>query len=538
MAPHDPLEDKAARMVMIDLPGPQLDADSRRHVASAPWGGLVLFSKNIESRPQVAQLLEDFHQACPARALVAVDQEGGLVDRFRFEEMSNSPGNMALAATGDEELTRRAYRIMATELADLGVDLDFAPCLDVNCNPENPIIGVRSFGEDPDQVSRHGRAAIEGLRQGGVGATAKHFPGHGDTSQDSHIALPTLPHGRDRLERVELAPFRAAVEAGVEAIMTAHVTFPALDPSEGLPATLSRPVLSGLLRQAMGYRGVIATDSLSMKAISDHFGQEEAAVKAVEAGADLILALGPPSQQVAIVRALVQAVRHGRLTEARLDESLGRLSRLWAGFRNQPAARPRWDVAAHREEMAEIAARGITLVRNQEGLLPARPGPDDEILVLAPDVLPVSPLGEVSLRVPLAPWLRAEGAARVQERLFNLATAGPPVGELTGAARQASLVVLALYGRNRLPDPQKELARAIIEANPHTVVVSLSSPYLLMDVPQAPAYVCAYNYGPLSLQALARVLLGRRQPGGRLPVSLPGLYPAGHGLGFGASVAG
>ncbi len=523
------LEEKAAQMIMIDLPGTGLSDGDRRHLEEHAWNGVILFAKNVADRPQVTALIQAIHEAAPQPALLAVDQEGGLVDRLRFEEMSLSPGAMALGALGDPHQTYRAHYLMGRELRDLGIHVDFAPCLDVNVNPQNPIIGVRSFGEDPQKVAEHGRAAIRGLRDGGVAPTAKHFPGHGDTSLDSHLALPTLGHDRERLDRVELHPFRAAVEEGVEAIMTAHVTFPALDPTQGLPATLSKPVLTGLLREEMGYAGVIVTDSLAMRALADRWGFAEATVLSVQAGADLVLALGSFEQQLQALQGLVAAVRQGRLTESRLDESLHRLERLRAGRSTLPSATPTWDVQAHQDEMREIAARSVTLVANRDGLLPLRLEPDQELLVLAPDLLPSSPLGEVCRRASLAPLLEA-WHGRVAESSFHLSVAGPPVAELAHRASQSAAVVLALYARDRLPDAQKELASAILEANPRTVLVSLSSPYLLADLPAAGACLLGYNYSPFTLEAVAEILMGRRQPTGRLPVTVPGLFPAGHGL--------
>lgn len=523
------LQDKAAQLIMIDLPGTGLSAADREHLGHHAWNGVILFAKNVADRPQVTDLIEAIHACSPQPMLIAVDQEGGLVDRFRFPEMSLSPGAMALGAARDPEATYRAHRIMGRELRDLGVHIDFAPCLDVNVNPANPIIGVRSFGEDPRSVAEHGRAAIRGLRDGGVAPTAKHFPGHGDTSLDSHIALPTLAHDRERLEQVELLPFRAAVAEKVEAIMTAHVTFPALDPTDGLPATLSAPVLTGLLRREMGYEGLIVTDSLAMRALADRWGFAEATVRSIEAGADLVLALGPFSQQLEALCGLVEAVQQGRIPESRLDESLRRIEALRSRFQGRPAEEPTWEVASHQAEMREIAARGVTVLLNREGLLPLRLEPEEELLVLAPDLLPLSPLGEVSVRAPLAPLL-ARFHPRVSEQGFHLSVAGPPVREAARRAAEAAVVVLALYARDRLPDAQKELAQAVLEANPRTVLVSLSSPYILRDLPAAGACVLGYNYGDFTLEAVCEVLMGRRKATGRLPVTVPGLFPAGHGI--------
>ncbi|MBI3927362.1 MAG: beta-N-acetylhexosaminidase [Armatimonadetes bacterium] len=518
------IEQKAAQMVMIDIPGTKMAAHVREHLSQTPWNGVILFAKNTQNRAQVVELVEEIHAASPIQPLISVDQEGGLVDRFRFPEMTLSPGCMALAATGDPGCTREAHRIMGIELRSLGMHLDFAPCVDVNVNPQNPIIGVRSFGEDPVRVAKHGAAAVEGLRAGGVGATAKHFPGHGDTDRDSHIALPTVSHSRERLEAVELLPFRAAIERQVEAIMTAHVTFPAIDPREGIPATLSRAALEGLLRGEMGYEGVIVTDSMAMKAVADRFGVAEAAVMSVEAGADLVLACGPIENQLETVRGLVEAVKSGRLSQERLDQSLRRLFELKRRYAARPEQTLTYDRKAHESSMRRTVERSVTLVRNQ-GILPLT----GRVLVLMPDMLPLTPLGEMDRGESLRPYL--EGAdLELSEERYHFSTESPPIGPLAEKAAAAGTVVLAVYGRDRLPDAQRDLAEAVLRANPRTVLVSLSSPYLLLDLPHVPAYVLSYNYTPYSLEMLGRVLTGRLKPTGRLPVGIPGHYPAGHGL--------
>ncbi len=508
------LEEKAAQMVMIDIPDLELSQETRAHLNAHPFNGVILFAKNVRDREQVVRLVNDIRSACGHQPLLTVDQEGGLVDRFRFADMSLTPGNMALAATGDVECTRAAHRIMGAELKALGIDLDFAPCLDVNNNPLNPIIGVRSFGEDPHLVARHGKAAIEGLREGGVGSTAKHFPGHGDTSLDSHIALPTVTKSRAELDAVELVPFRAAVEAGVDAMMTAHMTFPALDDRPGIPATLSYQTLTGLLREEMGYQGVIFTDSMAMQAVADHFGVAEGAVLSVEAGADVVLACGTFEDQVTTVRALVDAVRSGRLSEARLDESVARIFALKARYHNVPTA---FEPGGHRAEMKAIVERTITLARNEGGLVPI--SGSGKVLVLTPDLLPVTPLGEMESTESLTKHLQLPGL-EVEERMYHVAPTGPPARELVEAAAAAGTVVLAVYARNRLSDLVRELAAAVIAANPRTILVSLSSPYLLGDVPSAPAFVVSYNYTPMSLEALGKVLSGKLEARGQLPVQL------------------
>lgn len=508
------LEQKAAQMVMIDIPDQQLSDSTREHLKKYDWNGFILFAKNVQDRAQVVNLVESLHQACAITPLLSVDQEGGLVDRFRFAEMNLSPGPMALAATGQVEATYEAHKIMGRELASLGMHLNFAPCLDVNVNPRNPIIGVRSFGEDPDKVAEHGRAAVRGLRDGGVASTGKHFPGHGDTSLDSHISLPTVAHPRARLDQVELAPFKAAIEEGIDAIMTAHVTFPAIEDTAGLPATLSHKVLTGLLREELGFQGVVVTDSMAMQAVADRWGVGDAAVRSVEAGADLVLACGPFENHVKTVEALIEAVRSGRLPESRLDESVERLMALKRKYHFLPEKSVKYEVGEHRSKMTELVSQTITLVRDQAGLLPL----EGKVLVLMPDLLPQTPLGEMTHGESLAAHI--SGPEQVEEERYHVHGSGAGLREVADRAADFDTVVLAVYSRDRLPDSQKEMAAMVAAKNPNLIVVSLSSPYLLLDLPQDSSALLSYNYTPLSMQALGRVLTGELEARGTMPVTL------------------
>ncbi len=522
------LADLAARLIMINIPGSQLSPECVEHLSSQRWGGVLLFAHNLQERPQLVRLMEHMEELCDP--IVAIDQEGGLVDRVRFPDSVLTPGLMALGAAGDPELTRQAHEIMGRQLHELGFHVDFAPCVDVNTNPDNPIIGVRSFGEDPEEVSRQGRAACLGLRQGGVAATAKHFPGHGATSLDSHLSLPTLPHSLERLRAQELVPFQGCIEAGCEGVMTAHITFPDLDARPGRPATLSQPILNGLLRQLLHFEGVIFTDSMEMKAIAEHYGAGESAVMAIEAGADMIICgRGYPEHQEA-VQALVAAVESGRLSRERLEESLRRLELMRDSLPTMKRLHYNPHFAEQNEQMRRIVEHTVTLVRNQD-LLPLGPG---KVLVLSPDLLPLTPLGEMRRSDGALQHMQLEGVD-VQEARYPAETRGPALEHILQQARACETVLFTVYARHRLPDATRELGERLLEANPRTVLVSLSSPYVLRDLPGMPAFVCSYNYTPLSMQALGRVLSGHLQPTGRLSVSIPGLYERGHSLSYPAA---
>ncbi len=519
------LEERAAQLVMIDIPDQSLGDRTREHLKKYPFNGVILFAKNVVDRAQVVHLNQQLNEASSVGPpLITVDQEGGIVDRFRFPEMNLSPGAMALGATEDPELTRKAHQIMGTELASLGIAVDFAPCLDVNSNPANPIIGVRSFGSDPVAVTAHGLAAVDGLQSRGVAACCKHFPGHGDTDRDSHLDLPTVARPRAELDKVELAPFKAAIEAGVEAIMTAHVTFPALDPTPGRPATLSPPILTGLLREEYGFEGVIFTDSMAMHAIAHRYGVGEAAVLSVEAGADIVLACGPFEHHVETVEALAQAMRDGRLSEERVLQSLHRIFELKKKRCRLPDFKVEYQLAEHAAAISEISQASTTVYKSSAAdLLPLQ----GKTLILIPDLLPQTPLGEVSKAVSLREVMQEVAQCelpQIEEDRYHLHASGDSWRDLSQKASTYDRVVVCLYSRDRLPDGQRSLLENLVRDGVRPIVVSFSSPYLFESIPDGvDAALLTYNYTPASLMALARVLLGQVEARGRCPVQTASL---------------
>lgn len=314
------LDEKVGQMLMPDLRmwegtnTTAMNPGTAQLIKDYHLGGVILFGKNIVDQEQLIRFTDDLQKASgEIPLLIAIDQEGGNVSRIPGG--TNMPGNMALGATGSKELAYQVGYTIGRELKELGINLNFAPVMDVNINPANQVIGIRSFGDDPRLVAELGVQYARGLQEAGVGAVAKHFPGHGDTDVDSHLGLPSILHDLDRLEAVELKPFREAIAAGVDMIMTAHVIFPVIDET-GLPATLSYPVLTGLLRQEMGFEGVIVTDAFTMKAIADHFGESEAVVTAIKAGADLILM---PRDVGLAHRSILEAVASGELSEEQIN---------------------------------------------------------------------------------------------------------------------------------------------------------------------------------------------------------------------------
>ncbi|MCL6457729.1 MAG: hypothetical protein K6T85_06960 [Gorillibacterium sp.] len=329
MIEHKPfsLEEKVGQMFMCGFDGAVPSEGIRELIVDKRIGGIIYFRRNVEHAAQVADLsraLQEINGGEQATPLfIAIDQEGGMVSRID-REITLIPGAMALGAAGTVEDVYQTAVISGRELRLLGINLNFAPSVDVNNNPLNPVIGVRSYGEDPISVAEMGVAAVRGYGHAGVAATVKHFPGHGDTEFDSHLGLPLIPHNEERLWEVELYPFIQAIEAGVDAVMTAHVVFPAFGNAE-LPATLAASVVTDLLRIRLGFNGVIVTDCLEMKAISDVYGIAGGAVMAVEAGADVILVSHTLAEQRAAIEAVTDAVRVGRIPLQQIDNSVKRI---------------------------------------------------------------------------------------------------------------------------------------------------------------------------------------------------------------------
>ncbi|WP_075006371.1 beta-N-acetylhexosaminidase [Stigmatella aurantiaca] len=329
MTPSSALYRDCARLFMVGFPGPRVDADFAALMKDGIFGA-ILFKRNVGSAPETAQLCRDIKTRADRPFILSVDQEGGRVARLRGTPFTTLPPLRELGQGGDETLARRAGLLLAHELRAVGFDWDFAPVLDVDTNPANPVIGDRSFSREAEAVARLGVALARGLEAGGVASCGKHFPGHGDTTTDSHHTLPRLAHDLERLRRVELVPFQAFAQAGLASLMTAHVLFEALEP--GLPATMSRRVLHGVLREELGFDGVLVSDDLEMKAIADHYSVEEAAVQGTLAGVDLFLVCHSAPVQRRAIEALVKAVESGRVPRERIAEAHRRLAKLEARF--------------------------------------------------------------------------------------------------------------------------------------------------------------------------------------------------------------
>jgi beta-N-acetylhexosaminidase len=540
------LEDKVGQLFMVYVHGEAADTADAEAVASnrerlgaengaafvAAYrpGGIIYFdwANGLKDPAQIAALSNGLQAASTVPLLIATDQEYGSVVRIG-EPATQFPGAMPLGATRDVEAAERAAAIAGAELRAMGVNHNFAPDADVNVDPENPVIGVRSFGSDPGLVADFAAAQVRGYQAGGVAVSAKHFPGHGDTSTDSHLGLPVITHTAEEWERIDAPPFQAAIAAGTDMVMSAHLQFPALDDSLA-PATLSRPILTGLLREQLGFTGVVVTDALDMQGVRTGYGDDRVPVLALLAGADLLLM--PPDFPLAY-EAVLNAVASGELTEERIDESVRRILALKhsRGIVDDPetdegAAAAVVGSDANRAAADDIADRSVTLLAN-DGTLPFR-------AASASGGVLVTGWGEQTTQ-RLASALAAQGLG-VEVLLTGEAPGADAIAAAKGAAAGRDLVVVAT--RNvRAGSPQADLVAALAGGPAPVVAAAVGTPYDAAHVRGANAVLAAYSYAPASLAALAKVIVGAIAPTGALPVDVPAegggvLYPFGHGLGY------
>lgn len=561
------LEEKVGQLISVGINARFLNRASdefkelSRQVKQNHVGGIILFRGPIY---ESVHLVNRMQQLARLPLLISADLESG--SGMRFDDATNFPWNMALGATGNPDYARREGELTAREARALGVQQIFAPVADVNNNAGNPVINVRSFGEDPAEVARFVSAFVEGAQSAGVLATAKHFPGHGDTATDSHRGLPVINVGRDRLESIELVPFRAAIKSGVGAVMSAHIGLPQIDPTQVsplsrdsilrpayaeqevltenavLPGTLSPVVLGGLLKKDLGFDGIVVTDALDMSGLTIYFKQDEAAVRAVLAGADMLLKPGDPD---AVARGLREAVRNGRVTESRIEQSarkilaakydLGIVARRMTPLEEIDDAVMSPEAIKLTDEVAEHA---VTLVRDDARLLQRengtgglRPGSrvfnlavtngEDRLWIANPFVTQLARLG-----------LRAETV------VLDSRSTEQEVRDALERAQKADVVVASMYGRVRsgavnsvgIPEQGARVLNALLEKKAPVVGISFGNPYLLQNFKSLQTYVVAYGDMPSLQRAAARALTGRADFTGRLPITLPGLYPRGTGI--------
>ncbi|GAB3486379.1 glycoside hydrolase family 3 protein [Nocardiopsis coralliicola] len=500
------LEEKIGQLLVLDVLGTTPEENADRLETLRP-GGLIYFPQNLESggAEGIAELSNGLQEAAASGGgaavplLIGIDQEQGMVSRLPVG--TRFPDAMAVGATGSEEQAAALAGTTAAELRALGINLDYAPAADVNTDPDNPVIGIRSFGSDPEQVGALAVAEAEAFEENGVAPVVKHFPGHGDTDVDSHTGLPVVEKSREQWEQEDLPPFRAAIDAGVDMIMTAHVFLPALDDS-GEPSTLSPEVVDGVLRDELGYDGVVTTDALNMEGVRETHDDGEIAVRTVEAGVDQLLM--PPDPQAAF-DALSAAVEEGRITEERIDESARRILEVKAkrglfdaGPVDAQAAADTVGAADHKAAAQELADASATLLGGA-------------------DAVPVAQGGSVAVS--------GVGSDAIAEALQELGV------EVADSAAGADLAVVGVNGARGEPDQQALVQRAVDSGTP-VVAVGQGAPYDAAVLDGIDAYLAVYSSVGVARTAAARVIAGEAEPAGALPVDIPGTpYERGDGAG-------
>jgi beta-N-acetylhexosaminidase len=477
-------------------------------------GGLVLFARNVATPDQLAALTAACHAAAPRPILIAIDQEGGRVARLR-DGFSESPGAMALGAADSADLARQTAQVLAAELRALGINWNLAPVVDLAGSRENPVIGTRALGDNPERVAALAAAQIAGIQAEGVAATAKHFPGHGNTPTDTHVALAVVSGALDELWTRDLAPFRA-VAAEVATVMNSHVLFETIDPAH--PASLSRAVVTGLLRERIGFTGLTCTDCLEMAAIRNHYGPRETAVLAAEAGNDVLFFSHTRADQEAAFAALLDAAEDGRLDHDRIAAANARIAALCEQYPAAPGDLSAIGGEAHRATMGRAARAAVAVPRADAAAFPLNAAGQRVALVEFASYLETGAVesgGQTGLGARLA-------AARPGIERVSLKAVGPAAGSVVHASELAAgcdVLILATRNAHLWPD-EAAIARDVIALAPRTILLCLSNPYDIALFPEVGTVLCTFGDGAPSLDAAVDALLGRYVPTATPPVPL------------------
>ncbi len=546
------LEEKVAQMMVPRINSNYMSKDTERYqqvmeyVEDLGVGGITFFAGDVY---ELATLANDFQKKADIPLLISADFESGVSMRIRRATLF--PVAMAVGATRDPGLAYRLARATALEGSALGIHQNFAPLADVNNNPDNPVINVRSFGEDPELVGEMAEAYTRGLHDGGMISTGKHFPGHGDTDMDSHVALPEIPHDRDRMEEIELKPFRHIINKGVMSMMSAHIAMPELAESPELPATLSRSIMTDLLREDLNFHGLIVTDAMDMHGIDLHYARDEAAVKAVQAGVDVVLL--PPEPRMAI-DAVVAAVRLGEIDKEQVDESVRRIlsAKKLMGIHEQreldiDKVRNIVGIDYHRDLAKDIATRSLTLVRNDDDMFPLDPQDDKEILSITLADRENQRMNIHSHNVSSTTEAIGSSFNRtLSDEFVNVTTAQldprsneQEIDSLMAKAEEVDKIVLHSYavarsgaGELDLPEHVDDALQDLANLDIQMGVVSFGDPYFISGVPDIDAYMAAWSANETTIQAVVETLKGENEPLGRLPIEIPGYGEIGDGLGY------
>lgn len=497
-----------------------------------PLGGVTLFRyRNVENALQVRDLTRALQTAVAEAGhpplLIGTDQEGGQLNALGIGA-TVLPGNMALGATRSPELAYQVGQLLGRECAALGINVNYAPSCDVNSNPLNPVIGVRSFGEDVQLVAEMATAVAKGIQAAGVIAVPKHFPGHGDTVTDSHVGIPVIPHDEARLWQVELRPFQAAIAGGAKMLMSAHVGIPALNNGQIIPSTLSEPVLQGLLRQKLGFQGVIVSDAMDMGAIQQDKGLANDVMAAARAGIDMFLMTDDVQKQTSAYDALLTMWKEDTAVRAQMQQSINRIQHLkaWVEQQKQPDLSV-LGCADHKNIAQRVAEQSVTLVRDQAKLLPLPPDSDRRVMVIVPAYENLTPADTSDQeKYHLGPAIRAY-QPYVDEFVVPQRPSETTISVFRERVAQYDLVIVGTIEAARQPE-QAAFVRALLQTGVPLITVALRTPYDLMAYPAAQTHICTYSIQEPSVKACAAAIFGHISFQGQLPAQIPGLYAYGH----------
>lgn len=516
------------QLLVVGFEGKKITSEIKELIHTFHVGGIILFSRNIGTPSEILNLTTDLQREAKMAGyqyplLICVDQENGIVRRLGAGT-TVFPGAMALGATDDVSNAYNVGYATGEELLGLGINWNLAPVVDVNNNPENPVIGVRSFGQSPAKVAQFGKESMKGMQDAGVVTTLKHFPGHGDTDVDSHLTLPTISHDLQRLEEVELTPFKACIAAGADTVMTAHIHFPAIESEAGLPATLSEKVITGLLRQRLHYNGVVTTDCMEMDAISQTIGTEKGAVSAVKAGADFVMISHTFERQKGSIKEIVNALESGEIDMNEILEANKRIQDLKEKYLDWDNV-PFDDVAVpenvgsneHKELATEVYQNSTTIVENN-GLLPLNK--NNKVLVIYPESSArVRVEDENNTQLSLGAVVQKyHPSARIEQ--LNDVLSGDDMEGMVREAKQYDAVIVGTTSISSESN-QLQLIKKLKEMGIPVVVVAMRTPYALSYFPDIPAYVCTYEFTPTALEVAGGVIFGDKEAKGKLPITIP-----------------
>ncbi|MCU7524106.1 MAG: serine hydrolase [Ignavibacteria bacterium] len=535
---HMTLYEKCAQMVMPWVEAEFMNEDDPKYkrlvhlVRDLKVGGIIFFEGDIINQVLLTNKLQKLSEV---PLLVSADYERGV--GMRLKDAVEFPYNMAIGAADDTTLTYMMGKIVGQETRSIGVQQNYAPMVDINNHAKNPIINIRSYSEDKDIIDRHMLAFMRGMDEENVLTTAKHFPGHGATDLDSHKDLPLLSQSKSSFEKNDLVPFEKAITAGVKSVMVGHLEVPAYEPKRGLPATLSKNIITNLLKNQLGFQGLVITDAMNMHGVTKHFKTGPATLKAVQAGNDIILF---PPDEAAAISAIYNAVETGKISESRIDYSVRKIlaAKKWLHldnnrFVNIDSVTHLLNKRSHIRLAQDIADKSITMVKNEGNLIPVDPSKYSSVACIT--------LSDVSAPAPYYfENLVKEKFNNVKRVSLGKKSTGREFNEAMEAVRTSDLVLVPIFVKVRaftgsvdMPEEEVKLVKALSEINKPVIFMSMGNPYILSNFPQAPNYLCSYGEPKVSQLAMLKALTGDIDITGRLPISIPNTpYKVGDGLSY------